>query len=284
MAAIVSIQDVLRQEVLDYLGGQESILVKTITDLTAFVRPGSDRVTIPNVIGYNKGDLTSGSRAAGSTRSTTASVLLLNKVKQVHDYISYVEGKQSAIDLKSAFLANAPKEYAKMIEAAIGSSLVTANKNDFDSASATAGVFSIDDIVKAKQLMDASRLPLSDRWMWVNSEGMARLSAFDEFKNSVNFLSSEELRMGVCGQIKGFKVVQQEHSGLGTGETLKVVFYHRSAVAFAPQVEMSFVEQMDETYAEEFVALRGVFGCVDCDNASNDGVRKIVMSCTTATA
>lgn len=284
MAAIVSISDVLRQEVLDYLGGKESILIKCITDLSSMVRPGADRVTIPNVIGYNKGVIVPGARAAGSTRSTTASTLLLDSPNQVWDYISYVEGKQSAIDLKASFLANAPKEFAGLVETSIGTKLLTANKNDFDSASATAGVFEIEDFAKSKQLMDAAQIPLSDRYVWVNSEGMALLSSMQEFQDGQKSLSAEALRDGIVSRVKGFNVIQQEHVSMGTGATLKVVFFHRSAVAYAAQSAMEYVEQMDQAYSQEFVALKGLFGCVDCDNVSNAGVRKIVMSCTTATA
>lgn len=71
---------------------------------------------------------------------------------------------------------------------------------------------------------------------------------------------------------------------MGTGASLKVVFFHKSAVAYAPQAQMEYNEQMDLTYNEEFVQLAGLFGVVDCDNASNLGVRKVVMTCSTATA
>lgn len=280
MAATVSINEVLRQEVLEYLGGAEAVLVKTIMDLSPFVTIGADRVTIPNVLNLNKGDITSGSRAAGSTRETASSVLLLNQAKRVWDYISYKEGKQSALDLKASFLANAPKEYAKLIEDAIATSLLTANAADFNSG--TNGKFLVSDISKAKKLMDQAKIPASDRYMAVNAEGMEILAGFDIFEEGQKSLSPEALRQGVVSIVKGFKVVQQENTGFGTAATLKVVFYHKSAVAYAPQSEMEYVEQMDQTYAEEFVALQGLFGCTDVDNAANAGVRKIVMSCKTA--
>lgn len=281
--AVLSINDVLQQEVLESLQGSESILVKTILDLTPMVRPGSDRVTIPNVTGLALADVTSGSRATAGGMTQTGSVLLLSAVKQVPEYISYANGIQAALDQKAAFLAHAPKLFAQGIEAAIATKLLVASAMDFDSASATAGVFAVSDIAKAKMLLDGARVPKADRYMAVNAEAMEVLSSFSEFQDGQKSLSPEALREGIVSRVKGFNVVQSEDIA-GTGATLKVVFYHKSAVAFALQDGIKFVSQMDEAYGEEFIALRGIFGCIDCDNASNLGKRKVVMTCSTATS
>lgn len=281
--AILSLNDILRNEVLESLQGSDLILAKTITDLTAQAKPGSDRVTIPNVVGLALSDITAGSRATAGGMTTTGDQLLFDKVKQVPEYISYADGLNSAVDLKAAFLSVAPKVFAQGLESAIATALLTANANDFDSASATAGVFAIADIAKAKKLMDSARIPKSDRYMAVNAEGMEILASMSEFQEGQKSLSPEALREGVVSQVKGFKVIQSEDIS-GTGATLKVLFYHKSAVAFALHSAIEYVEKMNEEYAQEFIALRGKFGVKDCDNASNAGKRKIVMTCSTATA
>lgn len=281
--AILSISDVLRQEVLESLEGSESILIKTITDLTPNVRPGSDRVSIPNVTGLALSSVSSGSRASAGGMTNVASVLVLDQVKQVPEYINYANGVQSALDMKSSYLAHAPKVFAQGIEAAIATKLLTANAGDFDSASATAGIFAIADIALAKKKMDAARVPYNDRYLAVNAEGMSVLASMSEFQDGTKSLSTEALNQGIVSRVKGFNVVQSEDIS-GTGATLKVLFYHKSAVAFALQDGVTFVEQMDEAYGQEFVALRGIYGAIDCDNASNLGKRKIVMTCSTATS
>ena len=281
--AILSINDVLRQEILESLEGSESILVKSVIDLTSQVKPGSDRTTIPNVTGLALSSVSSGSRASAGGMTTTGSVLLLDQVKQVPEYINYANGVQSALEMKSSFLAHAPKVFAQGIEAAIAAKLATASAGDFDSASATAGVFAIADIALAKKKLDQAKVPYNDRWMAVNAEGMSVLASMQEFQDGQKSLSPEALRQGAVSQVKGFKVIQSEDI-TGTGATLKVHFYHKSAIAFALQDGVNFVEQMDEAYGQEFVALRGIYGVIDCDNASNLGKRKITMLCSTATA
>lgn len=126
--------------------------------------------------------------------------------------------------------------------------------------------------------MDQAKVPAKDRYMAVNAEGMEILASMPEFEEGQKSLSPEALREGVVSQVKGFKVKQSEDIS-GTGATLKVHFYHKSAVAWALQDGMKFVEEMKESQGREFVALRGIFGCVDCDNASNNGTRKITLLC-----
>lgn len=281
--AILSLNDILRNEVLESLQGSDLILSKTITDLTSQVKVGSDRVTIPNVTGLALSSVTAGSRATAGGMTTTGDALLLNQSKQVPEYISYADGMDSAVDLKSAFITVAPKVFAQGLEVAIATSLLTANANDFDSASATAGVFAIGDIANAKKLLDEARVPKSDRYMAVNAEAMEILASMSEFQEGQKSLSPEALREGVVSQVKGFKVIQSEDIA-GTGATLKVVFYHKSAVAFALHSAIEYVESDIPEYAQMFLALRGKYGTKDIDNAAAAGVRKVVMTCSTATA
>lgn len=281
--AILSLNDILRNEVLESLQGSNLILSKTITDLTSSVKVGSNQVTIPNVTGLALSNVTAGSRATAGGMTTTGDLLLLNQSKQVPEYISYADGMDSAIDLKGAFITVAPKVFAQGLEAAIATSLLTVNARDFDSVSATAGVFAITDISKAKKKMDADRVPLTDRFMAVNAEGMEILSNMQEFQDGSKSLSPEALRLGIVSQVKGFSVIQSEDI-VGSGATLKVLFYHKSAVAFAMHSAMEYIESDIPEYAQLFIALRGKYGVKDVDNSTNTGVRKIVMSCTVATA
>ena len=281
--AILSLNEILRNEVLESLQGSESVLVKTITDLTSSAKPGSDRVTIPNVTGLALSSITAGSRATAGGMTTTGDQLLFDQSKQVPEYISYADGKDSAVDLKSAFLSVAPKVFAQGVEAIIASKLATASADDFDSASATAGQFAIADIAKAKKKMDTAKIPKSDRYMAVNAEAMEILASMQEFQDGQKSLSAEALREGVVSQVKGFKVVQSEDVG-GAGAANKIHFYHKSAVAWALHSAVEFIEAMNEEYAQEFIALRGKYGAKDCDNTGGAGKRKLTMSLTTATA
>jgi len=281
--AILSLNDILRDEVIQSLQGSDLILSKTITDLTPKVKVGSNTVTIPNVVGLSLSNVVAGTRATSGGMTTTGDALLLSSSKQVPEYISYADGMDSAVDLEAAFISVAPRVFAQGLEAAIATSLVTASSLDFDSVSAVAGVFAITDIAKAKKKLDGARVPKSDRYMAVNADGMEVLASMQEFQDGQKSLSPEALREGVVSMVKGFKVVQSEDIA-GTGATLKVCFYHKSAVAFALHSAIEYIKSDIPEYAQFFIALRGKYGVKDVENVAAAGVRKITMSCTTATA
>lgn len=284
--AVLSLNKILQDEVLNALEGSDSILIKTILNLTSKVGKGMDRVQIPIVSGLALQDITSGTRVAASASSMTfgSSTLLLDQVKQVPQYIDYNQDLNSALDIKAAFIDSAPRIYAEGIEVAIAAKLATTSANDFDSTSATAGVFDIDDIANAKKLMDEGKVPYNDRWMAVNASAMEILASFTQFEDGSKSLSEEALKAGVVSQVKGFKVVQSEDVGSATAASNEVHFYHRTACAFALQDGIKLVEQMDESFGQEFVALRGKYGVIDVDNAGGAGKRKITMALTTATS
>lgn len=281
--ADLSLNDILQEEILESLQGSEIKLLKAVNDLSTKVKKGSDRVTIPNLVGLALSDITAGTRAAADSVSVESSTLLLNQSKKVHRYISWQDDKDSAVDLKQSFLDVAPKVIAEGMEKIIGTKLATACANDFDSASATAGVFTIADIAKAKRLMDQAKIPSTDRYMALNSEALELLSQMTEFTDYSKSNSTEALREGVVGRVKGFDVICTEDVG-GVGAANKIHFFHRSAISFAIHSNVEYAEQKDEAYSQTYVAVRAKYGCIDNDNTAGDGKRKLTMSMTTATA
>ena len=278
--AILSLNEILRNEIQEFLGGSDAVLIKTVLDLTSRVRKGMDRVTIPRVSGLALSNVTAGTRATAGGMTTAGDALIMDQSKQVPEYISYDDGIESAVELKAAFLEAAPRVFAEGIEQAIATALATASPNDFESESANAGEFTIGDIAKAKKYLDQAGVPKSDRFMAVNADAMEVLASMSEFQEGQKSLSDEALRQGVVSQVKGFKVVQSEDVGSTTAASNEVHFYHRSAVAFALHDGVNFIEKMNEEYAQEFIALRGKYGV----KALDSGNRKLTMSLTVATS
>ncbi len=278
--AILSLSEILRNDIQAYLGGSDSILIKTIQDLSSRVAVGMDRVQVPLISGLATANVASGTKQSADSVTFTADVLLLDQSKESYMYISFQESMDSAVDIKAAFLQAAPREIAKGIEAAIAAQLAGASTNDFDSVSASEGVFAIGDIANAKKLMDIDKVPASDRFMACNADAMELLSSFTEFADGKSTLSNEALRDGIVSRVKGFNVVQSEDVGSTTPANNVIHFYHRSAVAVAMHREVHFVEQREESYGQEFIAVRTKYGA----KALNENVLKITMALTTATS
>lgn len=278
--AVLSLSQILRNDIQKYLGGSDSVLIKTITDLSSRVSEGMDRVQVPLISGLASSDVASGTKQSADSVTFTSDVLQLDQSKESYMYISFAEDLNSAIDIKAAFLQAAPKEIAQAMEIKIAASLATASTGDFDSASAVAGVFAIDDIANAKKILDQNKVPKSERYMAVNADAMELLASFTEFEDGQRSLSPEALREGVVSRVKGFNVIQSEDVGSGTAASNKVHFYHKSAVAFAMHKEVHYVEQREESYGQEFIAVRTKYGVKEL----NVNALKVTMALTTATA
>lgn len=275
--SVVKLNQILKDQIQEYLAGSEAVLVKTIMDLSPRVSKGMDRVTIPRVSGLSFQTVVPGTKAVGSGMTTTGDSLLLDQIKEVPDFIHYDDDQDSAVDLKSAFLSAAPKEYAQGIELAINDALAATNTAQ-EAVSTTAGVFDIDDIGAAKTTLDKAGVPKSDRYMALNADSMEKLAAFTEFQEGRSLVSQEGLVQGIVSRVKGFNVVQSEDVGTTTPATNYIHLYHRSACAFAMQDGVRFIEKVIEESAEEFISLRGKFGVKVLDT----GKRNIKLTLTTS--
>ena len=278
--AILSLSEILRNDIQAYLGGSDSVLIKTIQDLSSRVGIGMDRVQVPLISGLATSDVASGTKQSADSVTFTSDVLLLDQIKESYMYISFQESQESALDIKAAFLQAAPRQIAQSMEASIATALAVASTNDFEAASATAGAFDIDDIGKAKRLMDEANVPVSQRYMAVNASSMELLAGLAGFEDGRQSLSDEAKKDGVVSRVKGFNVIQSEDVGSTVAADNVVHFYHREAVAVAIQKEVHFVEQREESYGQEFIAVRTKFGA----KALNLNVLKLTMSLTTATS
>ncbi len=264
---ILSMEEILKNDVQEQLAGSASVLIKTIMDLSSKAKAGSDTITVPRASGLSLTDITSGTRSGGTGFTFAGDQLLLNQAKEVAHNIAWEDGLDSAVDVEQAFWEGAPRVYAGGIEALIATQLETVSANDFDTG--VAATFTIDHIAQAKRLLDIANVPKTNRYMAVNAVEMELLASLQEFEDGSKSLSAEALKQGVVSQVKGFNVVQSEDVN-----TNKIYFYHQDAVAFALHAKMQAIAKVDEQFAQKFLALRGKYGA----KALDAGVRKLTMS------
>lgn len=280
--AILKMNEILRNDVQSYLDGSESVLIKTITDLTSKFTKGVERVTIPKVSGLSLENVVSGTDATAGGMTTTGDELICDQKKQVPEYIDYSDDLESAVNQKQAFIDAAPRVFAEGMESNIATALSASAYNDggaedHEFTSDTDGVgdggYSIADIARAKKLLDKAKVPKKDRYLAVNADGMEILASMTEFQEGQKSLSDEALRQGVVSLVKGFKVVQSEDVS-----ATKMLCYHKSALAFAVHDSMTFIDKELPEKATTFLALRGKYGSKLLDG----GRRNVVITAGTA--
>lgn len=261
--AFLTDSEQLAQEVQSYLGGSDSILIRTIQDLSNRVGKGKDSVGVPRMTGLalkNVSDGTTEQTAGGM--ATASDTLVLDQMKEVPEFILYQDENESVLDLKAQFLEGSPRVMAQGIEALIASKLETNGSaaNNFESPQSGAGNFSIDDFATCKRILDVASVPLSERYVALNPVDMEKLASFAEFEDGAKSLSVEALREGIVSRIKGFNVVQSNDITAGV-----ITAYHKSAVAFAMQDEVHYIQERQESMGRTFIALRSKFGCKELD-------------------
>ena len=266
--AILSMEDILKDEDQSFLGGSEAVLVKTIMDMTSKTRIGANTVTLPRVSGLVLKDIaTGGTRQTGGGMTHVGDQLLLNQNKEVPEFLAWSDEIDSNVDLERSFLDAAPRVFGQGLEVIIATQLATASAGDFNSGILNS--FTVANIANAKKVLDLAKIPLSERFLACNADSMEILAGFQEFEDGSKSLSDEALRQGIISQIKGFNVVQSEDVS-----STELHCYHKTAVAFAMHAKMSLVSEVMPSYAQKFIALRGKYGAKVLDA----GVRKLTIT------
>lgn len=272
---ILTMNEVLANEVQQYLAGSDSVLVKTILDLTPKAKKGVSTVAIPRVSGLAlKSVATDGSKQTAGGMTSAADTLAFDQVKEVPEFISFKDDMDSALQLKAAFVNAAPRVFVEGIEGIVAAELIKA------ATTLTAKIDGSDILAKigeAKKTLDKNKVPFSGRYLSVNADGMELLAKTEEFQNGSKSLSVEALKLGVVSQIKGFMVVQSEDITNNAGK-VRMVAYHNSHVAFGLHGEMRYIDKEIEECGQFFLSLRGKYGSKVLD----EGKRGVLITLTVA--
>lgn len=252
LAAIAS-QDVQAQK------ADKAVLVNTIWDLSDKVGPGMKSISIPRVSGMTSNAIPDdGSDSTSSGMTYAVDTLSLTSKREVADYI-YDTALDSAVDLKEAFFESAPGVFIEDMENRIYLELDGASASSPDHILQMSGasntVPTLADIRLAAKLLDIQKYPLEDRYLAINPTIRHAINAFSEVADSSKWGNSDGLQKGIIGEIYGFKIVS---SNQVTADTM--VAYHKTALAFGFQKEVTPVQDREEAKAREFVALRGHYG------------------------
>lgn len=256
--ADISLAAIASQDVQNQLADQ-AVLINTVLNLSDRVGPGMKSISIPKVSGMAAtaipGD---GSESTSSGMTLAVDTLPLTSKREVADYI-YDTALDSAVDLKESFFANAPGVMVEDIESKIYAELDGASASNPDHVLQMSGasnlVPTIADIRLAAKLLDEQKVPQSDRYLVVTPNIKHAILAFSEVSDASKFGNAQAIQNGYIGELYGFKILMSNQVTAAT-----MVAYHKSALAFAFQKELTVVNSRNEEKAREFVAIRGHYG------------------------
>ncbi len=217
-------------------------LMFTVQDESARVAPGALSVSFPRT-----GDLDPVAKSENTPSTSqvlTYAVDTLALDKHYHTYVRLedIAGTQSVVNVEMDILERAGRGMAKQMDTSIYDALkagASASAPDHIIQLTSSGTI-LDEaaILAARKLLDDQNVPEDERFMVINPAQEKQLLAVANFIQAERYGSAGALTNGEIGRVFGFRIIKTT-----VCEAVKVLFYHRSALAFARQIEPKW-EQM----------------------------------------
>lgn len=273
----VSLSDILFQDVQEYLA-QDAVIIGTITDVTNRIKKGQKEVSIPRTSGLAAADVKQdNSEAVSSGFALGADVMVLDKFREVPDYIFEGGDLESTVDIKSAFLDAAPKVMSDDVESILYSELKKASAagpdNILQMSEVTNTRPSLGDLQAAMQAADEQNWPGSERYLLVSPAIKVHLLSKSEIQDASQSGSNSALVNGEFSRIYGFTLLSSNNV-----DADEMIAYHRSALAYGSQKSVEFIEESQRSKGREFISIRMKYGTKVLDS----GKRCILFNATGA--
>ena len=217
---------------------ESAILITSVDDRSTEVGPGMSTLDIGR-----RGQLSSESKAEGTDYnaqafSWVADKLAIDKQEGIYTKLTKKAGVQSAVDQEMEILKASAQALVDKLEAQLYAELIKVSTTSPDHVVAfgTASTIALADILNARKLLRTQNVPAdADLFLAISPAQEAQLLALEQFIDASRYGSTSALQNGEIGRIYGFRVLVTNAVTANTA-----IAYHRSHVAFARQVEVSW--------------------------------------------
>lgn len=217
---------------------EQSALLPTIMNYTGFVTPGAKEVNVPKLTNWVPADKVENVAAEYQLTTASTDAIVLSVYKVIVAQLEDRARSQSILDWDSIMLDSMAKDTAAAIESSIAGALVKATNaiqlSGTSNLAATAA-----DILEAKRILTAAKVPLTDRFLAVPPGQEKALLSIAGFVSATDYGSTSAIQQGVLGNLYGFKVVVSNSFASDS----EFVAYHREHVGFAMGLEPKFEKQ-----------------------------------------
>lgn len=252
---------------------QNSVMLGSVRDFTGLVRPGMDRLDVPN---YSELAVQTVSETAAMTpQNPTILVdqLNLDQHKSIPFEISDRADVQAKLNLVSDIVANAGRSLAADVDNYIISQMVAGVSTAAPDHKLALTANPDDDIRTARKLLNEANVPMSDRFLLISPGFEEQMLGVAGFIETDKYGSSEPILTGEIGRVFGFRVMMSTSSQAELATDNGFVAYHRSCIGFARQIAMKFEQDRNVLKQSDEYALSHLYGAV----ALGAGDRQVVF-------
>jgi N4-gp56 family major capsid protein len=250
-------------------------LMFTVQDESSRAVKGAKSVSFPRT-----GDLTPVAKAENTDSDAialtyAADQLLLDQHYQAYVKLEDIADVQSVVNIESDILERASAGMAKLMDTKIYTVLkagasASAPDHIIDHYSAS-GAITRTKILAARKLLDDQNVPDEDRFMVVNPAQEAELLDIDGFVDADKYGSRDAKLNGEIGRLFGFTVIKTT-----VCEDNVTLYYHRSACAFARQLEPKWEQDRSLKALSNEYSLSSLYGAKILDS----GKRNVTANAT----
>jgi len=251
---------------------QNSVLIPSIT--TYNVPNGADTLKIPRFTALASVPVVEGTCNTTALATVTTDDLVMNINEGIFWAISDKASIQTAIDMSVQLVRDGAKTLSASIDNAIVGELLKASASAPDHDifySGTADDIAIGDIVEARRLLNVANVPMTERYLLLSPDAEAQMLKIDNFIHAEKYGSNEPIQNGEIGKVYGFKVLISTSPNLVGNMSIA---YHKTAVAYASQMDARFESDRNILCQQTEYALSQLFGVKVLDL----GKRQVKMS------
>lgn len=270
---VAAVQQALIASIVQDTLKQNSVLLGTVTDYSAFAEAGNKSVAIPRRTQFAAADKAENTDLTAQEMTFATDTIALDKHKAIYAILERIAGVQAKPNVKAEIVKEMALELALQIDKDIYTQLKLASASAPDHRVAFAGAtLAKADIVNARKLLNMQNVPMANRYLAVNPLHESELLLIDDFVSVEKYGSTGPVQLGELGRLFGFTVLMSNVVG-----DLNVVAYHKSACAFAQQVAPEFETDKNlAKVADEFL-MHVLYGAKVLDS----GKRQVLVGTAT---
>ena len=250
-------------------------LIFTVQDESSRAKPGAKSVSFPRTGALDP--VAKVENTASESQALTYAADKLTLDQHFHTFVR-LEDKadvQSEVDVEGDIMERSGSGMAKKMDTYIYDTLVAgasaASPDHIIDHYSAAGAITRTKILAARKLLNDQDVPDDERFMVISTAQEAELLDIDQFVSAEKYGSRDALLNGELGRIFGFTVIMT--SVCAADVTL---YYHRSACAFARQIEPKWETDRNLSKLANEYSLSGLFGAKILDS----GKRNVTANAT----
>jgi N4-gp56 family major capsid protein len=239
---------------------QESVLLPTIKDYSAFAVKGSDEVKIPRRDQFSADDKTENTSLTAQAMTFSVDTISLSKHKAILSRLEKIASIQAMVNVEAELIKEMAKELALQVDEDIVTELQLASASapdhriQFDNN--PTNTVTDEDILEARRLLNAQNVPQEDRFLVFGPDQEKAMLGIANFIEQDKYGPNQAIMKGELGMVRGFRVIMTN----AVSASDECYFYHREAVGYASQQEPEFKRADDLPNVAEELLLSRIYG------------------------